>query len=318
MDAVASAANRGARHEIPIEGPGVTLHLFDIDLPKFGDPSLGWHLFETDALKTAPVSRLRNLDGILVCSKWAAAVLHSMGFAPQAVHVVPGGVDTDLFMPHRSSDTDRFVFLNIGMWQRRKSQDILVDAFLEAFPKGTDAVLKFLTNWSPYRTSDTYEEIKTHVLARAGDRIEFLPYIKHYSDLPALFSQVDCGVFPYRGEGWCMPLIEMMACGKPAIATYHSGPTEYLNEDNAYLLHPSGYEYAFDIPHFLGEGRWATIHKGDLVDLLRHAYQQGRRTNHAGIETAKKFSWKNSARRLMEVVENFPVCSEVCGVQLRR
>ncbi len=305
LAAIAGSAARGANCKDYMNGAGVALSVFDTIMAPFGSPALGWHLFELDGLKTQVETNLRKLDGIIVCSQWAARVLATHSFDENRVFVVPGGVDPELFAPRPSIGNDRYVFLNVGQWQTRKGQALLVDAFLDAFPKDADVVLRLLTNWLCPSPNPTYEELKRHVLDRADGRVEFLPYVRRYSDLPEIFSQADCGVFPYRGEGWCMPLIEMMACGKPVIATYHSGPTQYLTEDNAYLLHPCGYEYAFDVPHFVGEGRWATIDKGDLIDLLRHAYNRGRHVNHAGIATARVFTWENSVRTLMSVVEDF-------------
>jgi len=47
-------------------------------------------------------------------------------------------------------------------------------------------------------------------------------------------------VLPSRGEGWGRPHVEAMAMELPIIATFWSGPTQYMNENNSYPLSISG------------------------------------------------------------------------------
>jgi glycosyltransferase involved in cell wall biosynthesis len=64
-----------------------------------------------------------------------------------------------------------------------------------------------------------------------------------------LYSLADAFVLPTRGEGWGIPVAEAMAMGLPVIVTNYSGPTEYANEENAYLLPVTGLdEYDFAVP----------------------------------------------------------------------
>jgi glycosyltransferase involved in cell wall biosynthesis len=42
-----------------------------------------------------------------------------------------------------------------------------------------------------------------------------------------------------KGEGQCLPLMEYMSCGKPAIAPRHSGIRDYINEDTAFVIESS-------------------------------------------------------------------------------
>ena len=42
-----------------------------------------------------------------------------------------------------------------------------------------------------------------------------------------------------RGEGQCLPLMEFMSCGTPAIAPCHTGMRDYIDETNAFLVETS-------------------------------------------------------------------------------
>lgn len=42
-----------------------------------------------------------------------------------------------------------------------------------------------------------------------------------------------------KGEGQCLPLMEYMSCGSPAIAPQHSGVRDYINKDTAFVIESS-------------------------------------------------------------------------------
>src|SRR5579872_4162762 len=52
----------------------------------------------------------------------------------------------------------------------------------------------------------------------------------------AMYRAADCFVFPYRGEGFGMPMLEAMACGLPVIATAGGAADDFLDDDTAYRI----------------------------------------------------------------------------------
>jgi glycosyltransferase involved in cell wall biosynthesis len=121
-------------------------------------------------------------------------------------------------------------------------------------------------------------------------------------------SQVDCGVFPSRGEGWNLELLEMMAAGKHVIATNYSAHTEFCTEENCGLIPISEKEPAFDGKWFFGQGNWAAINAFEIKSLVQNmkdiASKVNKEVNEAGIQTAKTFSWQNTAREIIKCLEN--------------
>jgi glycosyltransferase involved in cell wall biosynthesis len=121
-------------------------------------------------------------------------------------------------------------------------------------------------------------------------------------------SQVDCGVFPSRGEGWNLELLEMMAAGKHVITTNYSAHTEFCSQENATLIPIKDVESAFDGKWFFGQGNWAKIDDEEVnlltqeMNLFAETYK-GQQNTH-GIETAKKFSWQNTAREMIKCLQN--------------
>jgi len=111
-------------------------------------------------------------------------------------------------------------------------------------------------------------------------------------------ARADCGVFPFRAEGWNLDLAEMMAMGKHVIATNYSAPTEYLTPQNARLIEIERLEDAHDGKWNFGQGQWAEF--GDaqvaqLVEQLRAVHrlkQSGQlQPNTAARDTMARFTW---------------------------
>ena len=104
----------------------------------------------------------------------------------------------------------------------------------------------------------------------------------------------------------------MMACGKQVITTNYSAHTEFCNQANSRLVNITGLETAYDGVFFDGSrGNWAHISDTDKEQLVSHMRdvhqnkQQGHEIiNQAGIDTANKFSWRNSVQELVNGLQH--------------
>ena len=109
--------------------------------------------------------------------------------------------------------------------------------------------------------------------------------------LAALYRGCDAFVLPYRGEGFGMPLLEAMACGKPAITTAQGPSQDFCSEKTAYLI-PAREEEVPDDPPPLGElvgnFTWFEPDFGELVRTLRHVYEHREEATQRGRAAAKR------------------------------
>ena len=151
------------------------------------------------------------------------------------------------------------------------------------------------------------EDAKWHQLYNHPN-VKLIPRAETQAEVYNIMSQADCGVFPSRGEGWNLELLEMMAAGKHVVATDYSAHTEFCTKENAGLVSISDVEPAFDGKWFFGQGNWAKIGAHEEMDLymkmMKYILNKKGTVNQAGIETAKRFSWQNTAREMIKCLKN--------------
>jgi glycosyltransferase involved in cell wall biosynthesis len=267
----------------------------------------GFPIFELTQFDHQELISLSHCDELLVCSKWAKSILDkSVGCD---AHVVPLGVDTETFYPAQVVNTEKTIFFNCGKWEKRKGHDILGECFNKAFTK-TDNVELWMMCDNPFIGDKNEQWKKMYLESPLGDKIKIIPRQQYHHDVARLMNMVDCGVFPARAEGWNLELLEMMACGKHVIATNYSAHTEFCTPVNCRLVNTHNLETAFDGVFFDGtKGFWAELAKDQedvIIEYMRdiHSLKQSGQLglNQNGIDTANKFTWKNTVDKLLEAV----------------
>lgn len=287
-------------------------HQFELDMFPGKGLHIGFPIFELDKFNEREKHHLSSLDAILVCSHWAKSVIEQNGITVPTF-VVPLGIDPDLFFYDEQGHNARqywnkgtTIFMNAGKWEKRKGHEELCAAFNAAFGIKDDVEL-WMLNDNPFIGYENFEWRKKYANTTMGPRVKFFDRLDSHGELRKLFAQVDVGLFPSHSEGWGLETLEMLACGNHIVATNYSGHTEYLNEDNALLLEPTGMEVANDGKWFQGQGSWCTYDLDQLVSHMRVLHdrkQSGNLTvNKAGLVTAKKFTWENSARVLVQSIQ---------------
>lgn len=280
-----------------------------------GNQRFGYTIFETEFLSSDWVHQLKQLDKVFVPTEWAKNILiNNYSINAEIMHC---GVNLGIFRPiPPTAKNDKFRFCSIGKWEKRKNQSLLIEAFCEEFKQDENVELYGL--WTnPFYPKDVYNEARSYVknghimLSSAKEpnaTIFFCNPFQSSHHLAGFMNQMDAFAFPYRAEGWCLPLLEAMACKKPCIATNYSAPTEFINEKNTYLLKDLKFVPADDGMYFNGNlGNWAEINKEELKHLLRQAYNNNDSRNNTianeAYETAKYFRWENVGIRTKEKLE---------------
>jgi glycosyltransferase involved in cell wall biosynthesis len=175
-------------------------------------------------------------------TEWIAQQAKAAGIDPDRIRVVPHGVDRHVFTPdgprYDLPTKKRQAFLFVGGMSFRKGTDVLLKAWRKAFTASDDVVLvlKDHSNDFFYR-DDTVRRALADLKADPGAaeviHIDgFLPE----TDLAALYRACDVAVFPYRAEGFCIPILECMASGTPAIVPRFGACLDFCSHDTSYFI----------------------------------------------------------------------------------
>lgn len=296
-----------AQGRFPDGAPSVRLaQQFDLALHAGRGPRVAFPIFESDRFSSRELHHLRAQDAVLVCTPWARDVCVANGLSADAVHVVPLGVDAEIFHPGvaASPSTEETVFLQMGKLESRKGQLALLRAFEAAFDTGS-GVRMVLACHNPFQTRSDFEAaLRPFRTSSMASQITILhEELASASDVAALMGTAHCGVFPVRAEGWNLEALEMLAMGKPVIASKSTGHTAYLTEDNARLITMGAPAVADGGAATTRWPTWGEAQHEQLVEALRavHAERLGSESlvNAAGIATAQAHGWGRSATALL-------------------
>ena len=289
-------------------------HQFDLAKHIGHGAYTGFPIFELDSFNEREVAHLQVPDKLCVTSKWAKNILEKFTNLSRGVDVIPLGVDLEIFNPdgrttNIKDNKDQYVFLNCGKWEFRKGHDAIINAFNKAF-KFSDNVKLIMAPHNPFLNEQELSYwVNLYKDSPLGHKIQILPELKTHNDVATLMRSVDCGVFPSRAEGWNLELLEMMACGKPVIATNYSAHTEFCTEESTMLIEVDGLEDAYDGKWFHGHGKWMEFsykEEEQLIHYMRTCYKTelgfSIKGNTAGIKISKQFTWENTVNKLLEIL----------------
>lgn len=159
----------------------------------------------------------------------------------------------------------------------RKNWIDMISAFCEAFRYTQDATL--VLKLSHYDIRDLVPHMLMYI-HRGGQMACRIVILDGYLDddayarlLQATSYAVNCS----HGEGQCLPLMEYMSCGKPAVAPRHTAMRDYVDNSCAFVVDSS-----------LAPGTWphdtrqalrtlrSQVHFGSLVKAYRASHYVGR------------------------------------------
>jgi glycosyltransferase involved in cell wall biosynthesis len=282
--------------------PSLTVwHEHDLFDCLHGTPSIGFPFFEINEFCNIRKKSCTVPDKLFVTSKWGKDVIEQNGIKTPT-SVVPLGVDSNVFSPRKSTD-EVYRFFTVGKIERRKCTDLLPALFDNAFNKTDNVELHVMCD-SPLPQIKQQMPYFKQAFANSplGDKIKIHSLKSTDYELASFMQSMDCGLFLTRAEGWGLPILQSMSCGKPVITTNYSAQTEFANNDNCSLVEIDTLEPAIDNIWFHGQGQWASIGQKQVdqtIEHMRKMYRDNVRTNTEGVNTAQKFSWENAAHALL-------------------
>jgi glycosyltransferase involved in cell wall biosynthesis len=221
--------------------------------------------------------------------------------SPDKVHVIPNAVSSEfrvvargrasLAIKNRFGIEAPFIF-SVGDLQPRKNHIGLITAFASLAAAHPE-----LDHHLVIAGQNTWFTPKVHAAAQASgvaSRIHFTGFVSD-ADLVRLYNACDCFVFPSFYEGFGLPILEAMACGRAVACSNTSAMPEVA--DGAGLL--------FD------PRNPASIARA-VADVLLDA-ELRERMESRGLQRAAHFTWRKSAQATLDVYREVAGGSRTAG-----
>lgn len=291
-----------AVHHLPLDTPSLKIwHQFDLLVRPGKGKYFAFPFFEIDEFNDKEKYHLNTADEIIVSCSWAKKIIENAKI-DKPVHIVPMGVDSKIFNPNSNQPHDKYVFMTIGKWEKRKAHDTIIHCFNQAFTQEDEVELWMVTENPFLKPEEKQQWVSLVDESPLRDKIKLFPRLPSHESVAQVMSYADCGIYISRGEGWNLELLETMAMNKPVIASNYSAHTEYCTPENSFLVDMPETELALDNKWFFGTSNWGKIGDDQInqtISHMRKCFEEHIIDNPAGLETAQKLSWKNSCHQLI-------------------
>ncbi len=276
----------------------VTVHdVSYLEHPEFFSP------FRRRQLTLTVERTVRRAALVMTCSEFSRqAISAAYGLDPASIHVAHNGAASG-FVPgdrirakvllRERYGLDAPFLLSVGNLQRRKNQSGLIRAYtslIAAHPEHPQHLVLV--------GKETSQSAEVRALARQSvvkGRIHFLGFVPD-EILPDFYNAADLFVFPSFYEGFGIPLLEAMACGRPIACSNRTALPEVAGK-TAVLFDPASTPSIAKALH-------------DMLTNLDLCQKLG----DAALERSRVFSWDRSARIVLEAYRQ-AVGSSVRGVE---
>lgn len=268
---------------------------------------------------------LKKCDLIMTPSSFSKNKMSEFGTNDNKIEIIPHCYDTTIWnsnvRPLNIGNLVDFNFLFIGDYTPRKNGDLLIKSFIKTFAGKRDVSLTIKAYFNSFSQNDQKRLIEriSKIINNCGIVKSEIPPIYFYGEpileniMPRFMSSFDCLISPHRGEGWGLPLGQMMCLGKPVIATKYSGNLDFMNDENSYLIEIDGEE---DVcpemisinPNFQGK-KWIKINEDDLCDKMNYVYNNRSEALSKGKiamqSIHKNFSYEKISDKIISVLGAF-------------
>lgn len=252
-------------------------------------------------------------DLIFPCSEHAKKVFVDAKIPESKLKILPYGVDESWYSYNDLSlSKDKVKYLTVmASIDGRKNIEGMLEAWSKAFVKQDNVV------WI-IKISKKHQKDFNILLNKARSKNKNMAEIKvisdHIDNMQDLFHSCDVYFSLSKAESFLIPALEALLSGKPAIASAHGGPLDFLNSTNSYLV--TGKMAATPLNEIYyaaglnnqpektaSNARWFQPSISDAALKLRESrtsYKDKSQAILSSIEEYKvKYSWKNLASELI-------------------
>jgi len=272
--------------------------------------NIGFGIFETFDVPENWIEILNQNDAVIVPSLFNYKIFgHSKLNKP--LYHIPHCLDMDLYndkvLP--SQKFDKFTFLFMGTWKKRKGIFLLIEAWCNEFTEEDDNVQLIIKTDKPKIAEGYIERYIKKINKKGIAPIIVENKILSEEEIPAFLRTHNCLVSPSMGEGFGLPPIQCMALKIPIIVTDFSGVQDYATESTANLIQNEGFVQLADmdgIPQFKRK-KWAFITVKSIQQKMRYVLENQEEVKKKAINgydfVHKNFNYTVIANKFSDMIK---------------
>jgi len=287
-----------------------------------------FQVFETTIIRPDTIARIQSYATEVFTPTQKHKELLIANGVTKKIHVVHEGVDKETFNTDCDVpliETNKYTYLLVGKNERRKNTTMVITSFINTMKDEPVALIchtynhrfgkdEMLKNWCELDlTEHGYAAVEDDLLyikfSNGTSDIYFTKPVLLESYMKDLYHSANVGISYSSGEGWGLPEMEMMACGKPVIISNVLGHEEYLKDMPVFrelIVEPIGDEVANDGVFFNGTtGTWSELSPILLNEKLKYVYD-----NNIGDVVSQElsdyyttnYSWVEAAQTIRKIL----------------
>jgi glycosyltransferase involved in cell wall biosynthesis len=235
-----------------------------------------------------------NYEYLICVSEKTTGLVIDAGVSPKKIKIIDEGVDTDVFKPKGDIlliknkigvQKHGPVFLTVGGIIPHKGQDHLIKAVPGILKKFPDSLFLLV---GQVRSEEYLQELQKLVLElNVSDSVKIITDVE--SGIDEYYKASDIYVQPSLEEGFCLSILEAMACGKPVIGTKTGAIPKFISESKGgILIEPASSDQIYD-----------AIVK--IMDDGEEIQKMGLKSRDYVVEN---YSWDKTARDTLELYKS--------------
>lgn len=280
-----------------------------------GVKNIGYLACETDSIKYAMWHKYANLmDEIWVPTSFCLDSCIRSGVA-KPIKIVPHSIDLDEIQKTEGNKiaelNGTFNFVFIGEFIERKNLKALLRAFHSEFHPSEPVNLYIKTSGAPLETVQKYcENVKRGLKIRNKYKEEIVVsgFLQRCDYLSTL-KQCNCFVMPSRGEGFCIPSLEAMACGINVLYTDGTGMNDFCYGTAIRSNKERCFGAVESLPNiYTANEYWREIDVESLAFAMRSEFMKWKnkesvqKIKKEAIAKSEEYSHKNIGQKIKEIL----------------
>lgn len=227
---------------------------------------------------------MKKCKSIITISKFSKdRIIEKLNYPEEKIWLVYCGIDNKLLQFHKDMEQFNFIrkkydlpdkyFLSLCTLEPRKNLRLLIDAYARYYNETEKALPLVLAGRRGWKIESLLDGIDANILKN----IFFTGFVDD-QDLPSIYGNANCFIFPSKYEGFGMPPLEALACGTNVISSNSSSLPEVL-------------------------GNAAIYFENDDVDSLvriMNNYSMFEINENNRTERMRKFNWSFEAKKLLQ------------------